>query len=450
MARPRSDGASSSSQGPAGRGRSRRIASSSCSGRRRASAGPRTGAGPSLPTADRHGRSPARAARAAAGSGIVRDGATFRLHAATAQVDATVRRGRGDVVGPDGTLLTRLHLAEPIAVAASDRFALRRSSPAAAAGGGIVLDPQPPAGPSRRHADTAAAAGLWEATAGGHPVARDRALLALHGALPVGRVPALVGARPATPGAGGTAGPTAGDDRGHASAPGRDPSGRGADIIVAGPVALSPAVAAALDAEAVAAVSAHHAAKPDAPGLPLVDLRRSLARALRRRATVTRADAEAAASAMADALVASGRLARDGDLVRDPGRTPGPPPALVAAMDRLVAALSSAAPPPFDEAVRASGCPPEGVRLLEQGGRIVRLAPDLAFAAETYRDLSTRALDIARAGPLTPAAFRDATGSSRRYALAILEDLDRRQVLRRGPDGHVVGPRAPRPDGGPA
>jgi hypothetical protein len=51
---------------------------------------------------------------------------------------------------------------------------------------------------------------------------------------------------------------------------------------------------------------------------------------------------------------------------------------------------------------------------------------------------------MARAAPLTPAAFRDATGSSRKFVLAILEDLDRREILRRSPDGHVPGPRAPR------
>jgi hypothetical protein len=45
--------------------------------------------------------------------------------------------------------------------------------------------------------------------------------------------------------------------------------------------------------------------------------------------------------------------------------------------------------------------------------------------------------------PLTPAAFRDATGTSRKYVMAILEDLDRRAILRRTADGHVPGPRAP-------
>jgi hypothetical protein len=44
--------------------------------------------------------------------------------------------------------------------------------------------------------------------------------------------------------------------------------------------------------------------------------------------------------------------------------------------------------------------------------------------------------------PLTPAALRDATGTSRRYVMAILTDLDRRGILRRTPDGHLPGPRA--------
>jgi len=49
---------------------------------------------------------------------------------------------------------------------------------------------------------------------------------------------------------------------------------------------------------------------------------------------------------------------------------------------------------------------------------------------------------MATATPLTPAALRDATGTSRKYVMAILEDLGRRGVLRRTPDGHVPGPRA--------
>ena len=339
------------------------------------------------------------------------DGATFRLHIGTAGVDATVRRSRADVEMPDGTLLTRLHLAAATAVAPGDRFALRRPSPGAVAGGGVALDPLPPTGPSRRHADAEGVEALWIAQADGDPGARHAALLALHGALPAGRVGAAPGV------AGG----------------------------IAGPFVLSPEVASLLDAEALAAVAAAHVQHPEARGIAVADLRRAVSRALRRRVTATPADADAAAVAIVAGLVVAGRLAREGDAVRDSTRVAGPPPALAAAMDRLVAALSTASPPPFSEAVRAAACPPDGVRELERSGRIVRLEPELAFAAATYADLTATALAMAAAGALTPAAFRDATGSSRKYALAILEDLDRRQVLRRGPDGHVPGPRAPRP-----
>ena len=70
------------------------------------------------------------------------------------------------------------------------------------------------------------------------------------------------------------------------------------------------------------------------------------------------------------------------------------------------------------------------------------LDDDLAYAASAYRELQRQALDLAGAGPLTPAALRDATGTSRKYVMAILEDLGRRGVLRRTPDGHVPA-RAP-------
>jgi hypothetical protein len=88
-------------------------------------------------------------------------------------------------------------------------------------------------------------------------------------------------------------------------------------------------------------------------------------------------------------------------------------------------------------------CPPEGIRLLERSARIVVLEPGLAYAMSTYRDLAARALTMASRAPLTPAAYRDATGTSRKYVMAILEDLDRKAILRRTPDGHVPGAKAP-------
>jgi selenocysteine-specific elongation factor len=198
---------------------------------------------------------------------------------------------------------------------------------------------------------------------------------------------------------------------------------------------LAPDVAAIGAAAALAAVD---------PEASLVSARAATARALRGVVTVRRDEAAALATRLVDGLVFDGRLAREGERLRRPGVTAGrPDTALAAAMDRLEGVLGVPSPPSLADAARSVGCPPEGIRALERGGRIVVLAPDLAYASATYRDLTARALAMASRGPLTPAAFRDATGTSRKYVMAILEDLDRRAILRRTPAGHVPGPRAP-------
>jgi selenocysteine-specific elongation factor len=169
-----------------------------------------------------------------------------------------------------------------------------------------------------------------------------------------------------------------------------------------------------------------------------------VAGALRRHATLTRDEAALMGAAVVDRLVADGQLVREGDALRPPGTVrSAPDPVLLAAMDRLEAALATTAPPSLAEAARKAGCPPDGIRSLERAARIVVLEPDLAYAMTTYRDLVARALVMAAREPLTPAAFRDATGTSRKYVMAILEDLDRRALLRRTPAGHVPGPKAP-------
>jgi selenocysteine-specific elongation factor len=179
-------------------------------------------------------------------------------------------------------------------------------------------------------------------------------------------------------------------------------------------------------------------------GATVAAARASAAQALRRLVTVRRDEASAAAAGVVGHAIGSGRLIRDGDTVRPPGAAgPSRDPRVDEAMDRLFDALDTTTPPPLAETARALGCPPDAVRELERTGRIVVLEPDLAYAARAYDDLTARALAMAAARPLTPAGFRDATGTSRKYVVAILEDLDRRAILRRTPDGHVPGPKAP-------
>jgi len=180
-------------------------------------------------------------------------------------------------------------------------------------------------------------------------------------------------------------------------------------------------------------------------GSTLTAARTAAARSLRRLATIDRPATTEGARTVVESLIRAGTLEASGSDVRPAGTAPepsGPDPVIAAAMDRLVDALATETPPSLSDAARAAGCPPNVVRDLERDGRIVILEPDLAYAATTYRALETTALSLASRAPLTPATLRDATGTSRKYVMAILADLDRRGVLRRTPDGHVPGSRA--------
>ncbi|HYH93313.1 MAG TPA: selenocysteine-specific translation elongation factor [Candidatus Saccharimonadales bacterium] len=310
-----------------------------------------------------------------------------RLHLGTAAVDAVIgRSGRDALALADGTAGSILRLAGPIAARPGDRFVLRRGT--AAPVGGVVLDAVPPRGLSRRRQTADRVSALAAAVAHGDLPAIGAARIDLHGL-----VAERDGAR------------------------------------------VAPDVATALDDDTVAAVGDETASAA---------ARAAAARSLRRQVTVYRDDAATVAVARIEGLVAAGRLVRSGDRIRRPGLTaPTEDASLAEAMDRLEAALDVAAPPPLAEASRAAGCPPAGVRALEQAGRIVLLDADLAYAAGTYRALSGRAVALATRAPLTPAALRDETGTSRKYVMALLEDLDRRGLLRRTPAGHVPGPKAP-------
>ena len=277
--------------------------------------------------------------RTASGVSAPGDRDRLRLHLGTAQVGALVVRGAREAIDlPDGSQLAILRLDAPIAAAAGDRFALRRPSPGVAAGGGTIVDAMPPRGVSRRRLTTERAAALASSIGGAG------ARLDLHGAVR---------------------------------------SGSRWD--------LAADVAAALEARAMAAVSDHHAGEPGSPGISAAILRQSLATPVRRLVTIGRSGADEVARRVVEDLVDGGTLARDGEWIRDPTRTAGLPPATLAAMDRLEAALSVAAPPQLAVAARAAACPPDGVRALEASGRIVRLEDDLAWAAGTYRGVSRQA-----------------------------------------------------------
>ncbi|MFN8620013.1 MAG: selenocysteine-specific translation elongation factor [Chloroflexota bacterium] len=327
------------------------------------------------------------------------DGTAVRLHLGTAEAGARIGRAGRDALGlPDARVIAMLRLERAVAAAPGDRFVLRRVGAGGLVAGGLVLDVVPARGVSRRRQTEDRVAALAAAAAGGDREAIAEARLDLHGL--------------------------------------RSDAGGG--------IRVAPDVLTAASGAARSAVEGWHASRAADPGMPLPALRDAVGRAIRRLVTAPGPVAVAAADAAIAAAVADGTLVREGDRLRLPGhRAAGPDPALLAAMDRLEAALSGPTPPSLAAAAALAACPPDGIRALERAGRIVVAADDLAWAAATYRELAARAVVMATRAPLTPAAYRDATGTSRRYALAILEDLDRRGILRRTDAGHVPGPKAP-------
>lgn len=117
-----------------------------------------------------------------------------------------------------------------------------------------------------------------------------------------------------------------------------------------------------------------------------------------------------------------------------PQHTPELTPAQARAVQALLAAFRATpySPPALD-------LDPEVAGWLTEQGTLVRVAPEVAFLADTYAELVAWVrTTIGTGGSLSVAQFRDQFGSSRKYALALLEHLDERKITRRVGDARVL------------
>ena len=81
----------------------------------------------------------------------------------------------------------------------------------------------------------------------------------------------------------------------------------------------------------------------------------------------------------------------------------------------------------------------EILALLVDEGRVVRAGDTVVFAASAYSQMADAVVErIKTAGPIAVGAVRDMFGTSRKYALALLEHLDRQRVTRREGDTRVL------------
>jgi selenocysteine-specific elongation factor len=114
--------------------------------------------------------------------------------------------------------------------------------------------------------------------------------------------------------------------------------------------------------------------------------------------------------------------------------------------ERVLATLSASelTPPSGRELLERAGADSRLLAFMAESGEIVHVGGGIYFTAAAVEKLMALALEIIdREGEVSMARFRDASGTSRKYAQAVLEYFDARRITRRAGDVRVRGREAP-------
>ena len=322
----------------------------------------------------------------------------FKLYVGSTESDVRIRFLDPSRLSPGGEAFARLTPSHPVVAAEFDRFVIRDAGRERTVAGGIVLDPHPA---GIRLGDTARARRIEELRARRDAGREELARLIVdeRGVVPVADLRWLTGAA-------ATGGPLRG-------------------------YAVSGAWLARATTDLERALADFHAAEPLARGMPRD----------RARTALKIADAKLF-SALVDAL--RDRVVAEDTHLRLAGHRVRLSPEQEAARERLLSELDAAglAPPGLDDLARAHGA--ALVSALVASGDLVKVARDLAFARDSYDQARKQIADaIGAEGPLTTSRIREILGTSRKYAVPLLEHLDAIGFTKRREDVRVLaGPAA--------
>jgi selenocysteine-specific elongation factor len=348
----------------------------------------------------------------------LRHGARVRVHNGTSEI-----LGRVSIAGPaateiaaGGRALVRLRLEQPAVLTRGDRFIIRAYSPPITIGGGRVLDPAPTR-PGVRSAEGVASLGRLDTAD------ELSAITAMIGAAGVGGVPAAA----------------------LVSRAGVPPKQLKATIealgqkgtVVAGDRVVDAASLTRAGKALIKIVTAFHGSNPLSEGLPREEAReRVFARSAP--AIFERAIDDLKAAKM---LVGSDRLALPGHRVTVSGEDARVKTAVADAYRR--AGLK----PPDAAAIAAETGSPGAIvekvtALLLREKALVRV-DTLIFHADVLAKLRAEVAALKTGAPggratVDVAAFKDRYGVTRKFAIPLLEYLDRERVTRRTGDVRLV------------
>jgi selenocysteine-specific elongation factor len=333
--------------------------------------------------------------------------APVHFHAGTAEIEAEVRLFSAAALRPGETAYARLILRQPALLLPGDRFIIRMFSPVVTIGGGVVVDIG-----ERRYPRGLDLAQRLDTLAGGDAAARIAMLVR------------------------------------------EAPFGMGVDDLVARTGLAAPAIeAGAAEARVLAlslaspwfvdrawfqsacdrlekTVREFHRQKPMLAGMARPELRGSIARDL--------------PPFLLDALLASSKnVEAEGEIVRLRGHARVLRSDEAQARDAIERAFEQAglAVPSVAEVLAKAGVEAARARtlldILLREKRLVRISQDLVFhqsAMEKLRSL----LAGRRHARFTVPAFKEWTGISRKYAIPLLEYLDRAHITRREGDERLI------------
>ena len=331
-------------------------------------------------------------------------GVTF--HTGTSETTARLRLLDAERLDPGQEGWAQLRLIRPVPLVKGDPFVVRSSQ--WTLGGGQVVD----TGPRRHRRFQAATLDRLEVMAQGSP--RETLLQTLAGSMPV-EFSALVAQANLSP------------DETRTELEALIKEGL---AVVPGNGALTPGTSlfstegwTRLTEKAAQLLGEYHGEHPLRLGIPREELRNRL---------------ELAAPLfpqILDLLASQGSLLEEGALVRAPDHQVMLSPAQERGAEAYLQALEQQPfSPPTDLSLE-----PEVLGVLVSQGRLVRVNDEVVFTAKAYQEMEDRIVGhLKKHGKITVADVRDMFGTSRKYALPLMEYLDQRHITRRVGDERVL------------
>jgi selenocysteine-specific elongation factor len=326
----------------------------------------------------------------------------YKVYAGAAEANATLRILGPSSAEPESEAFVRVRTSRPLVLEVFDRFVIREAGRGETVGGGEVLDIEPPARARDAHPRLSA-----RATASREDL--PGLLTTERGAVDVDDAALLTGTRTPAP-------------------------------LKLGSLFVREDLPGAAESALTHALAAHHREHPLEEGADLALARAAVVAALKPLGAPTDL---ALVDTLLDDCVARGVVVRIGAALRLPSHRVTLD-ASSADIGRLLATLGGEreATPPSIEELQERGIDRDAIEAAARAGLVVRVPPDLVFTP----GFIARAQDVIAAagtGGITVSVFREQLGTTRKYAVPLLEWFDQRGFTRRTGDRRfkVIRPR---------